>query len=44
VPADELAELNGHIRGPIRVVEAFVGDRFVGTLDPVTGLPIDLIV
>jgi hypothetical protein len=42
VPAEELAEFNQHIVGPIRVVEVFVGDRFLGKVDRTTKLPLDL--
>jgi hypothetical protein len=42
VPAEELAELNRHLQGEIRVTEAFVGPAFQGTLDPATRLPMDL--
>jgi hypothetical protein len=42
VPAEELEEFNRHLVGKIRVTEAFVGARFAGVLDSITGLPEDL--
>ena len=41
VPAHELADFNTHIVGIITVVEAFTGERFHGTLNPSTLVPID---
>jgi hypothetical protein len=43
VPAEELAELNRHILGPIAVIEAFTGSRFVGRLDPKSLLPVGIL-
>ena len=43
VPADELAEFNAHIVGPIRVVESVYGPGFAGKLDAATGLPAHLV-
>lgn len=40
VPAGELVEFNEHIVGTIRVVEAFAGPEFEGTIDPRTNLPV----
>jgi len=42
VPAEQLAELNACIRGPIAIVAAFTGPSFQGELDAVTHLPRDL--
>jgi hypothetical protein len=42
VPAEDLDELNRHIQGSIRVIEAYAGPRFAGTIDPVTNLPDEL--
>jgi hypothetical protein len=42
VPATELDDFNAHIVGVIRVVEAFTGAAFSGTIDPMTLLPVDL--
>jgi hypothetical protein len=42
VPAEELAEFNDHLLGPIRVVEAVYGTGFAGEVDPATGLPTSL--
>ncbi len=42
MPAEELELLNDHIVGAIEVLETFVGDRFVGKLDPATRLPVEL--
>jgi len=39
IPAEELAEFNDHIIGTIAVIEAHVGPRFAGTIDPGTNLP-----
>jgi hypothetical protein len=41
VPAEELDEFNTQIVGVIRVVDAFVGPEFSGTIDPDTKLPVD---
>ncbi|MBA4064926.1 MAG: ADP-ribosylation/crystallin J1 [Isosphaera sp.] len=43
VPAEELAEFNAHIRGPIRVVESVYGDGFTGERDPESGLPLGVV-
>jgi hypothetical protein len=43
VPAEDLAEFNRHIRGPIRVVETVYGENFTGDLDQATGLPASVI-
>lgn len=43
VPAEDLAEFNGHIHGPIRVVETLYGENFTGELDPATGLPVSVV-
>jgi hypothetical protein len=43
VPAEELAEFNAHIRGPIRVVDAVYGEGFAGERDPETGLPASVV-
>lgn len=40
VPAEELAEFNRAIEGPIQVVEMFYGEKFEGDKDPDTGLPL----
>lgn len=40
VPSEELAEFNTHILGGIEVIEAHVGPRFAGAIDPATNLPI----
>jgi hypothetical protein len=42
VPADELPLFNSHIVAPIRVVEAYPGPKFAGSIDPSTRLPVDL--
>lgn len=42
VPADEVTEFNRHIVGPIAVIEAFVGPKYPGTLDPKSNLPPNL--
>jgi hypothetical protein len=42
VPAEDLDELNRHLLGRIRVIEAYAGPRFAGTIDPVTKLPDEL--
>lgn len=42
VPAEQLLEFNANIVGPIRVIEAFPGPRFVGRIHPETCLPEDL--
>jgi hypothetical protein len=42
VPAEELAEFNRHINGVIRVVGSFYGERFAGSVDPSSGLPVGL--
>jgi hypothetical protein len=39
VPASDLPELNQHIRGFIEIVEAFPGEAFKGSLDPLTHVP-----
>jgi hypothetical protein len=39
VPAEDLAKFNRSIMGPIRIVDVFIGDRFLGSLDPATKLP-----
>ncbi len=39
VPAEELAEFNARIIGPIRVIESVYGPDFMGELDTITGLP-----
>lgn len=41
VPAHELPDFNAHLLGPIRVIEAFPGHRFDGTIDPSTHVPMD---
>ena len=43
VPAEELTEFNDHIVGAITVVETYPGPKFVGNLDPETGIPRELI-
>ena len=43
VPAEELAEFNAHLLGPICVVESFYGEAFDGIVDEATGLPVDQI-
>lgn len=43
VPAEELAELNAHLVGPIRALEAFYGERFAGTVDPGSNLPTSVV-
>jgi hypothetical protein len=40
VPAEHLLGLNGSIVGSIRVVAAYPGPAFMGTIDPVTNLPL----
>ena len=40
VPADELPTFNANIRGVIRVVDAYTGPLFRGTIDPASKLPI----
>jgi hypothetical protein len=42
VPAEQLADFNAHLVGPIAVVEAFAGPNFTGILDPVSHLPSNL--
>ncbi|KAB8144484.1 ADP-ribosylation/crystallin J1 [Chloroflexia bacterium SDU3-3] len=42
VPAEELAEFNAHIVGPIAVAAAFYGAAFAGQIDATTNMPIDL--
>ncbi|MEM1041625.1 MAG: hypothetical protein AAGI91_03255 [Bacteroidota bacterium] len=42
VPAEELEVFNGHLRGLIEVIASHYGDRFEGTIDPLTNLPADL--
>jgi hypothetical protein len=39
VPAEDLAEFNRHIIGPIRVVESIYGPNFTGVIDKTTNLP-----
>lgn len=41
VPAEDLPAFNAGIVGVISVVEAFTGERFRGTLDPTTLVPVD---
>lgn len=41
VPAEELAEFNRHIRGPIAVIEAYPGPLYPGQIDPDSHLPIE---
>jgi hypothetical protein len=41
VPAERLEEFNAAIIGRIRVIEAFPGPSFVGSLDPDSLLPTD---
>lgn len=43
VPAEELAEFNAHIRGPVRVVESVYGLGFVAEVDPASGLPASVV-
>ena len=43
VPAEDLAEFNAHIVGPIRVIERKYGQGFVGELDPTSGLPVSVV-
>ncbi|MCB9877497.1 MAG: ADP-ribosylation/crystallin J1 [Planctomycetes bacterium] len=43
VPAEELGEFNRHIVPPIEVRASFYGERFVGEVDGVTGLPGDVV-
>jgi len=43
VPAEELEEFNKHIVGGIQVIEAYPGSGFVGTIDPKTNIPVDLL-
>jgi hypothetical protein len=38
VPAEELAEFNSHIRGKIRVIEAYFGDGYTGYIPERFGL------
>jgi hypothetical protein len=42
VPAEELPQFNAGLVGTISVVEAFTGPKFLGTLDPVSLLPVNL--
>jgi hypothetical protein len=42
VPAEELATFNSHLDKSIRVIEAFAGTKFLGTIDPNTRLPLEL--
>ena len=42
VPAEELAEFNAHLLGPIRVIESVYGLGFAGEVDPTTNLPANL--
>ena len=39
VPAEELAEFNRHLIGPIEAVASYYGTRFEGEIDPATELP-----
>jgi hypothetical protein len=39
VPAEELEEFNRHIIAAITIEAVYYGDRFVGDVDPETGLP-----
>ncbi|MGA9378201.1 MAG: hypothetical protein WBV73_05480 [Phormidium sp.] len=39
ITAEELTELNRHITGEIKVVDAYYGDDFCGEIDPKTNLP-----
>ncbi len=39
VPAEELAQFNKNIQGEIAVVAHYVGDQFIGQIDPTTHLP-----
>jgi hypothetical protein len=43
VPAEELEEFNGHLTGPIRVVEWYYGEQFTGEIDSPSGLPVSVI-
>jgi len=43
VPAEELAEFNGHIRGRIEIVGSFYGERFDGEIDDATQLPKEIL-
>ena len=43
VPAEELADLNAHLVGPIRVLEAFYGARFAGRIDASSNLPTSVV-
>lgn len=40
VPAEELSALNAHIVGTIKVIEAYAGPEFTGSIDPHTHLPL----
>ena len=42
VSAEELPEMNRHIQGKIRVIEAYPGPQFEGAVDPATLLPRDI--
>ena len=42
VPAEDLAEFNGHITGKIEVVASYYGEQFRGDVDPQTNLPTGL--
>jgi GNAT superfamily N-acetyltransferase len=42
VPASELETFNAHILGSIDVVEAHVGSRFAGCIDPPTSVPAEI--
>jgi hypothetical protein len=42
VPAEELAEFNEHIVGPIEIMATFTGPDFAGKLDDRTTLPLDI--
>lgn len=39
IPSEDMALFNQHLIGQIRVIERFYGEKFAGTIDPVTKLP-----
>lgn len=41
IPPEREGEFNLHIQGPIRVIETFIGARFEGDIERVTGLSLD---
>lgn len=43
VPAEELAEFNAHIIGPIQIDAVFLGEKFEGELDEVAKLPREVV-